>query len=236
MNIGEIISDALTYPFNNIMALVIYVVLGIILGLVAGATGLGAIFTGAWNLGAGAAVAVVGAIICIIIALLIEGYILDVTRYGIERRRDAPDIEFGRQVANGFKLAIVNIVYFILPIIIIAILGVIFKNWITTILGIILFIIFGVAEYMAECRLANTDDLGYALSVGSAIGDASRIGIIKILLVVIIISIIEGIIQVIVNALLGFNPYVAGIIGGILAVYFLFFAARATGLLYSEVA
>ena len=38
MELGEIISDALVYPFHNIQALVIYVILGIILGIAAGGT------------------------------------------------------------------------------------------------------------------------------------------------------------------------------------------------------
>ena len=38
MELGEIITDALTYPLQNIKALVIYIILGIILGLAVGGT------------------------------------------------------------------------------------------------------------------------------------------------------------------------------------------------------
>ena len=33
MELGEILSDALVYPFHNIKALIIYLILGIILGI-----------------------------------------------------------------------------------------------------------------------------------------------------------------------------------------------------------
>ena len=38
MGVGNIIGDALAYPFNNIKALVLYVVLAIIAGIIGGAT------------------------------------------------------------------------------------------------------------------------------------------------------------------------------------------------------
>ncbi|MDO5815257.1 MAG: hypothetical protein Q4Q18_06430, partial [Methanobrevibacter sp.] len=80
MEIGEIIGDALVYPFNNIKALVIYVIIGIIGAIVGGAsilslvsafstTGLGgAAFTG---------LGIVGVIVFILILFLISGYSLD---------------------------------------------------------------------------------------------------------------------------------------------------------------
>lgn len=46
MNVSEIITDALMYPLNNIKALLVYVVLGIIAGLAIGGTVVG-VATGA---------------------------------------------------------------------------------------------------------------------------------------------------------------------------------------------
>ena len=38
MGIGDIIGDAIAYPFSNIKALVLYAILGIIAGLIGGAS------------------------------------------------------------------------------------------------------------------------------------------------------------------------------------------------------
>ena len=81
MGIGDIISDALVYPFHNIKALVLYVILGIIAGLIGGAaiasiigafttTGLGAL---AFDI-----LGIVGVIVFILVLFLIEGYGLDI--------------------------------------------------------------------------------------------------------------------------------------------------------------
>ena len=67
MELGEILSDALVYPFHNIKALVIYVILGIILGIAVGGT----VATILVSAAAKNALAVIGSgIIGIIIALI----------------------------------------------------------------------------------------------------------------------------------------------------------------------
>ena len=88
---------------------------------------------------------------------------------------------------------------------------------------------------MGQCRLAKTEDLGYALSIGDAIGDISRIGIVKLLLFIIIVFIIAFVLFFIVGAIMRWNSTIGGILLGILGVYITFFSARATGLLYSDV-
>ena len=235
MNLSEIIKDALVYPFNNIKALVIYAILGIIVGLAAGSSIVG-MGLGIMNNNTGIAVGsgILGMIIALIIGFVISGYQLDIIKYGINRDSGSPGIDFVRQFVNGIKLLVVGIVYFIIPIIITAILGVIFQNWLSTIIGIILFIIFALAAIMGECRLAKTESLGNALAIGEAIGDISKIGFLKVLLFIIVIAIITAIIMFIGNAVIQLNETVGGIILGILSVYLTFFVARATGLLYSD--
>ena len=71
MNISEIISDALVYPFNNIKALVIYIILGIIAGIVAGGTVVAmAAGIAANNTLAAAGSGIIGLIIALIISLV----------------------------------------------------------------------------------------------------------------------------------------------------------------------
>ena len=236
MEIGEILSDALVYPFHNIKALIIYVILGIILGISIGGT-VGAVAAGIAMenpfavLGSG----IIGIIIALIIGFIISGYELDIIKYGIERSPGAPGIDIVRQFVNGVKYFVVSIVYMIIPIIVGAILAAIFQNWLSMLISTILSIVFSFALMMAQCRLAKTGDLGYALAIGDAIGDISRVGFLKLIVFIILIVVIAVVLATIVGFILQWNSTIGGILLGILGVYLTFFAARATGLLYSDV-
>lgn len=236
MELGEIISDALVYPLHNIKALVIYIILGIILGIAIAGTVSGIMFGNmAKNVFAVIGSGTIGIIIALIIGFVITGYELDITKYGIERRNDAPGIDFMRQFINGVKYFVVNIVYMIIPIIIGAILAVIFQHWLSGLISIILSIIFSFALMMGQCRLAKTEDLGYALSIGEAVGDLSKVGILKVIAFVILVVVISFILLFVVGLIGQWNNIVGGILMGIVGVYLVFFNGRATGLLYSDV-
>ena len=237
MGIGDIIGDAIAYPFSNIKALVLYAILGIIAGLIGGAAllSIAASFTSKGLAGfAFSGLSIVGIIILILVIFLIEGYALDIIKFGIERRADSPGIDFGRQVGNAIKLIIVSIVYYVIPAIIILVLGLFLRDWILTIISIILIIIFALANFMAKCRLAKTDNLGDALAIGEAIGDISRVGLGKIIATVLVIFIILIVVAFIIALIANMNNIIGGILLGIFAVYFVFFYNRAIGLLYSE--
>ena len=149
MELGEIFSDALVYPFHNINA---------------GALAKNALAV----IGSG----IIGIIITLVIGFAISGFELDIIKYGINRDNDAPGIDFVRQFINGVKLFVVNIVYFIIPIIIGAILAVIFQHWLSGIISAILFIIFALAAIMGQCRLAKTVALivGFINNYNATIG------------------------------------------------------------------
>ena len=236
MSISEMFSDALAYPFNNIKALLLYVVLGIIVALLGGATivDFAVAFTTKGVGGAAlAGLGIVGVILFVLVVFLVEGYALDIIKYGIERRSDGPGIDFGRQVSNAIKLVVVSIVYYIVPAIITLILSLFLRDWLIAIIGVILFIVFALANFMAKCRLAKTDNLGDALAIGEAIGDISRVGIGNLLITVIVVFVILMIIAFIVAIFMGLNQYLGGIILGFAGVYFVFFYNRVIGLLYS---
>ena len=99
----------------------------------------------------------------------------------------------------------------------------------------ILMIIFSLAEFMGECRLAKDDSLGSALAIGEAIGDISRVGIGKFIATLVVAFIILVILFAIIGAITNFNAIVGGILLGICGVYIVFFLARIKGLLYSDV-
>lgn len=236
MEIGEIFTDALAYPLHNIKALVIYVILGIILGVAISGllAGMVAGFA-AENMLAVIGSGVIGIIVALFIGFIIRGYELDIVKYGINRDPGSPGIDPIRQFFNGVKLFVVQIVYYIIPIIISAILAVIFQHWLSGLISTILFIVFAFAAFMAQCRLAKTDDISYALAVGDAIGDISRVGVFKLLVFIVLLFIIAFVLMLIVILISQWNSTVGGILMGILGVYIVFFMGRATGLLYSDV-
>lgn len=241
---SEIIKDAVTYPTQNIKALVIYVVLGFLAGLVAVLTGISSITSGTINFQSGVVLGIIGLIVIIAIYLLMLGFSLDIIKFGISRSADAPGIDFARQVVNGLKYIVLTIVYMIIPIIIIVVLGAIFKHWVVVLIGIILAIIFLFVLTMAICRLAETDELGYALDIGGAIDDLKEIGIGNVILTVIVAAIVGFIIVFALSFVLGiilaiFNSnsltsIVVPIVSSILDAWLLFYMNRAIGSMYSN--
>ena len=238
MDLGEILSDAFVYPLNNIKVLVIYIILGIIAAIVGGTaifTAVGASMTKGVASAGLDIISVVGIIVFLIIFLLIEGYCLDVIKYGINRDPGAPGIDFARQVINAIKLFVVEFVYYIIPVILLIILLVLFGNGlIGLILTIIVGIVFTLALIMAICRLANTDSLGEALAIGEAIGDISRVGFLNLILLIIIFIVVAFIALFIAGLIANLNGTVGSIILGIFMVYLTFVVYRAIGLLYSN--
>ena len=236
MELMEIFKDALAYPVNNIKALLIYAVLGIILGIATiGTVTAISVSYAAENILALIGSGILGIIVALIIGFLISGYELDIVKYGIQRDEGAPAIDFIRQFINGVKYFVVSIVYMIIPIVVASLLAIFFQNWISQLILVILTIIFSLALIMAQCRLAKTEDLGSALAIGEAIGDITRVGVVKLILFIIAMFIILFVLYFIVMLITQWNSTIGGILMGILGVYTTFFMARATGLLYSEV-
>ena len=237
MEIGEIIGDAIVYPIKNVKSLILYMIIGIIAGILGGASFfamLGQVSNN--NVIAAGGLGFIGTLIMIIGALLISGYGLDIVKYGIERRDDGPGIDIVRQITNAIKVIIVAFVYYIIPAIIswllLTLLG---QGILTVIIVIIISIIFAFAEFMAVCRLAKYDSLGEALAIGDAIADVSKIGMLKVLITVIAVFAIGLIIAFIFGLVYQVNNTIGGILLGIFGVYATFFYNRAIGLLYSEV-
>ena len=236
MEIGEIISDAAMYPINNVKALVIYVVLGIIAFLALIITGVGFVgageATGLLSGGLGI-LGIVGIIIAIAIFALIAGYMLDVVKIAINREDSAPEIDPVRQIINGIKLFILAIIYMIIPIIIMAILSAI-NETLGLILGFILLIAFSILLVIAQCRFAKTESLGEALNIGEVINDLKEIGIVKVLAIIIIIGIISYVLSAIATGIGNFSEIIGAILSGIVTIYTTFLQSRAYGLLYSD--
>ena len=237
MEITEIIGDALVYPLNNVKSLILYVIIGAITGILGGASLIAmATQVSSNNVVAAGGFGFIGILVMIIGSLLISGYGLDIVKYGIERRDDGPGIDIVRQVLNAIKLIVVSFVYYIIPAIVAWLLFTLLgKGILTLIIVAIIYIVFAFAQFMAVCRLAKYDSLGEALSIGEAIGDISKVGMLKVLITVIAVFIIGFIIAFICALIYNYHNIIGGLLLGIFGVYAIFFYNRAIGLLYSEV-
>ena len=237
MEIMEIITEAINYPLNHMKELGIYIAIMFVISLIMLLT-LGVAVIGA-SMDSAAAVGIsgiIGIILILLIALLVEGYGLDIIKLSIERSDDAPSIDIPRQIINGCKYIIMAVVYLIIPIIIMAILGAI-NDTLGLIVGVILFIIFGLALFMGACRLAETESLGYALNVKEAINDIMSVGIVKLLVILIIIIAIGSVLSLIAGLFSGhgtIGDIISVIISALVSAYMFFFQNRAIGLLYSD--
>ena len=133
MNIGEILSDAVAYPFNNIKALIIYAILGIIASIAVGGSLFAVLLSSKAITHVLASVSgIVGFLIACIMFLLISGYELDILKFSINRRSDAPGIDPTRQVINAIKLIIVNVIYYLIPALFALVLNFLLGNGILT--------------------------------------------------------------------------------------------------------
>ena len=229
MEIMEIITEAINYPLNHMKELGIYIAIMFVISLIMLLT-LGVAVIGA-SMDSAAAVGIsgiIGIILILLIALLVEGYGLDIIKLS--------SIDIPRQIINGCKYIIMAVVYLIIPIIIMAILGAI-NDTLGLIVGVILFIIFGLALFMGACRLAETESLGYALNIKEAINDIMSVGIVKLLVILIVIVIIGAILNIIAGLFSGhgtIGDILSVIISAVVSAYMFFFQNRAIGLLYSD--
>ncbi|WP_407414556.1 DUF4013 domain-containing protein [Methanobrevibacter sp.] len=106
---------------------------------------------------------------------------------------------------------------------------------ITAVIGIILFLIFGIFEIIAVCRLAKYDSFGEAFSFGEIFENVKEIGFLKLIGFYIVLVIISSIIGIVTGLISGI-PFVGMIIGYLVGKsYNLLFRSRAIGLLYSDV-
>ena len=285
MEIMEIIKEAFVFPSKDLSKLAIYIVICIIaafllvIGVIAFAAGLSA------NAVVFSIIGVVLFILSLIIGLLIAGYQIGIIKSGIDHTEKAPDFDWQANIITGIKDLIVSIVYYIIPAIIVGIVGLItnvpgkfflifqqlalasqtvnatanatvnatsatvFSNavssamivdllsalMVTGIVATILFIIFTFLQTMGQARLANTDSLGDAINIPEAFRDIGRIGWGKVIATVILIFIVIFVINLIISIISGYySPF--GIISIVISPYLVFFTARATGLLYSDIA
>ena len=106
---------------------------------------------------------------------------------------------------------------------------------VTSIIAIILFVIFGLFLEIGICRLAKYDSIGEAFSFGQIWSDLKEIGIFKVLGFIIVLSIICSLIGIVIGVVSAI-PFVGALVATLVVrPFMLLFSNRAVGLLYSEI-
>ncbi len=236
MSLGEILSDAISYPFSDITKF-------LIVGILALLAGISSVF---FPQGGDGVIFILLAIIGIIFAVILSGYGVSVIRNAIRNSDEIPGVEPVANIIDGIKVAIIGIVYYIIPIIIALIiafaLGLIGAGLnqvsamvsIAGLITVILFILFTIFEIVAVARFADTGELGAALSIGAVIEDAKRVGILNIILFTIVAVILIFVLSLIIS-ILAIIPFIGIIIGIIILGGFMtLFYYRGIGLLYAS--
>lgn len=113
--------------------------------------------------------------------------------------------------------------------------GLVSSITLTLLVAFVLFIIFTFVQVIANSRLANTDSLGEALNIPESFRDISRIGIGKVVATIILTILVIAIISAVLSAIYQQVPQLS-ILNIFVTPYLMFFANRATGLLYSDIA
>jgi len=120
MEVTEIFKDALTYSTKDWNKLLILGVLFLIMGIfeVLGKFG----FQIANNVGAQIGLILTG-LIALFFTLLINGYGLSITRDTIGLQEEIPEFDWVKNLIDGIKLLILEIVYYIIPLIVVVIVA-----------------------------------------------------------------------------------------------------------------
>ena len=277
MNITEIIKDAFLFPSKNTGRFAIYLLLSVLMEGFA----LGGAFTYAFGFIDGESYLTGGIylIIAMMIGFIIYGFHIKVIKSGIELDDNVPVFELYENFMTGFDNFIVSMVYFIIPALIVILVGFdtnLFGNTIsfvqefvlqifnvyimgdsidiavsaislaltnllnslaiTITVASIVFLIFSILQLMAEARLANTGSLREALNIFEAAKDITRIGVGKVILLLIAVVAVIAIIELILIIALAFYPFLLSVLYIILTPYMVLVSQRALGLLYSDIA
>ncbi|OWT32341.1 hypothetical protein BGI41_08170 [Methanobrevibacter sp. 87.7] len=194
----------------------------------------------------------VASIISIIFSFILFGYEINVVKENIEGTNDFPELNITDNFISGIKYIILEIIYFIIPVIITGIIaavsvsGIISKYpninsmqnipsdvlaslvgplSIAVIVGIILFILFGLLAMFGVCRLAKTNSLRECISFSNSFNELKKAGVAHSLGWIILLFIILFIFSFII-AIISAIPFVGVIISSLLIFPLMLFVAN----------
>lgn len=130
MEITDIIKEAFIFPSTDLAKLAIYIALSFVSVLLS-VLGLALFVLGLLDNGAYAVIGVVLFIAGLVLGFILSGYLMSILKSGIDGDENVPEFKWKENLITGIKYLIVNIVYFIIPAIIVLIVG-----WITNVYGL----------------------------------------------------------------------------------------------------
>ena len=237
MNIKEIFSDSIRYPFSDMPGFVAVGLFFLITFL----------FVELSDYNLDLMVYIVSFIISLVGSFVLYGYGLFIVKTGIYRSNIIPNFDLKHNLIKGIKLFIINVIYFIIPVLITFFVSIItvgrFGNGFDALfeiggiafaVAIIGFIIFGIFGVIASARFADSERMLDALNIKAIIEDIRKIGLIKIILFLITITILI-IVFLIIASFLTDIPYIGLILSSfIFGAFLILFISRSLGLLYSN--
>ena len=114
MNLREIIMDAIKYPISDTRKFLIFCVLIIIMSLSTVLPSYGL---------KNDTLSLILSLVTLIISFIVLGYSVDVIKGGVEREDVLPDFDYVKQFVMGIKAMILDIIYFIIPAVIVIIVA-----------------------------------------------------------------------------------------------------------------
>lgn len=243
MNIGNIISNSLKYPFRNLKKLPILFILFILFSFIP----IGVIYDNKYVL-------TIGAIAFFAFILIVPGYLLSIVNIGLNESSMFPSIDFGKNIYDTIRVLVLRIAYMIVPAavfyVVLSTMGVssigmladikVHSFLLTLILMIfvvlITYVIFEILLFFAKARLAYFNSLSEALKVHKVVSDIRNIGIFNIIKWVIFMVILMIVVSYI-SSWLMLIPYVGFLIYlGIVIPILESIGNYSLGLLYSNIA
>lgn len=140
----DLFKEALTYPTKDYKAL-------LILGVVFLVANLTSVLT-AWGIQINAAVIELLGIVSLILYFVSEGYMLSVIKESINFSEEIPALDIFANLVDGLKLLVVEIVYYIIPAILVLIVG-----WLSGTFSAAMNIVNYVGEDVTNTTLNATD-------------------------------------------------------------------------------
>ncbi|WP_405294624.1 DUF4013 domain-containing protein [Methanobrevibacter sp.] len=114
MNLREIIMDAIKYPISDTRKFLIFCALIILMSL--------STVLPSYGINDGT-LSIILSLVTLIVSFIVLGYSVDVIKGGTEGDDTLPDFDFVKQFVMGIKALILEIIYFIIPLIIVIIVA-----------------------------------------------------------------------------------------------------------------
>ena len=114
MNLREIITDAIKYPISDTRKFLIFCALIILMNLSTILPSYGF---------KDSTLSIILSLVTLIVSFIVLGYLVDVIKGGTEGDETLPDFDYVKQFIIGIKALILDIIYFIIPIVIVIIVA-----------------------------------------------------------------------------------------------------------------